>query len=65
MTKLIDIRQIGITILRYGLAALAVWFLASKGLHPAWGVLLIIYRKAAFRILIAFGLFYWITSSIM
>jgi len=53
------------TICKYVLAGLVFWFLTTRGVHPVWCILLIIYRKAALRILVFLGLLYWLTSSLM
>jgi uncharacterized membrane protein len=50
---------------KFLLAVIIVAFLIAQGLHPVWGILLFIFRKAAFRICIFLGLLYWLTHGIL
>lgn len=52
-------------IVKFLLAVVAVVLLISQGLHPVWGILLLIYRRAAFRVCIFLGLLYWLTHGII
>ena len=65
MTRTLNIGASTKTILKYTLAALICWFLISRGLHPVWAILAIIYRKAVLRICLILAAIYWLTSSIM
>jgi hypothetical protein len=50
---------------KFLLAAIIVALLISQGLHPVWGILLFIYRRAAFKVCLFLGLLYWLTHGIM
>ncbi len=52
-------------VVKFLLAVIVVAFLIWYGLHPAWGILLFIFRKAAFRICIFMGLLFWLTHGII
>ncbi len=52
-------------LLLFILSLILAAFLISQGLHPAWGILLFIYRKTALRICLFLGLLYWLTHGIM
>jgi hypothetical protein len=68
MMKLMNVGwRIGVwaRIAGFVLAAVVVGLLIRQGLHPAWGVLLFLYRKAAFRVCIFLGLLYWLTHGIL
>ncbi len=68
MTKLINIgRQVGMWrhIVQYLFAVIVVLFLVCQGLHPAWGVLLFIFRRAAIRVCLLLGLLYWLTHGLI
>lgn len=68
MTKLLYIGgQMGAwwSVAKFLLAVILVTFLISQGLHPAWGIVLFIYRKAALRICLLLGLLYWLTHGII
>ena len=65
MTWTINTNKVWWTLAKYTLAALFVMFLISRGLHPVWAILLVIYRKAALRICLFLGALYWLTQSIL
>jgi hypothetical protein len=68
MTKLINIgQQVAMWwhIAKFILAAIVVALLIWQGLHPVWGVLLFIFRKAAFRVCVFLGLLYWLTHGLI
>ncbi len=52
-------------IAKYIFAVVVVAILIRQGLHPAWGVLLFIFRRAAFRVCIFLGLLYWLTHGLL
>ncbi len=50
---------------KYIIAIILVVFLIINGLHPVWGILLFLYRKAAMRVCIFLGLLFWLTQGII
>jgi hypothetical protein len=68
MIKLINIgQQVAMWwfIAKFIFAAIVVALLIWQGLHPAWGVLLFIFRKAAFRVCVFLALLYWLTHGLI
>lgn len=65
MTTILNIPKIARIAIRYTLAALIVWFLVSRGMHPAWAIIILIFRRAIFKITVALGLLYWLTCAII
>jgi 1,4-dihydroxy-2-naphthoate octaprenyltransferase len=68
MTQILQLsRQIGAWwhAAKFVLAILIVALLISQGLHPVWGILLFIYRRAALRVCLFLGLLYWLTQGIL
>ena len=65
MTRMLNIGQTVKTITIYALAALIAWYMISRGVHPAWIVVLFIFRKAVLRICIFLALLFWLTQSII
>lgn len=64
MTRLLNIGRAWETA-KFFIAVAVVLLLISQGLHPVWGILLLIYRKAAMRVCVILGLLYWLTHSII
>ncbi|GAB0482928.1 Uncharacterised protein [Alistipes sp. cv1] len=65
MTRLLNINKAWWTLAKYALAILFVWFLISRGLHPVWAILLVIYRKSVLRVCLVLAALYWLTHSII
>jgi hypothetical protein len=68
MTKLINLgQQVAMWwhIAKFILAAIVVMLLIWQGLHPAWGVLLFIFREASVRVCVFLGLLYWLTHGLI
>ncbi len=68
MRRLLNIEQqlgAGWRVIVFLLAAVVVALLIWQGLHPVWGILLFIYRKAAIRVCIFLILLYWLTHGII
>ncbi len=68
MTRLINLAGQALmwwNVAKFIFAVVVVALLIWQGLHPAWGVLLFIFRRAAFRVCIFLGLLYWLTHGLI
>lgn len=64
MTRLLNIERAWETA-KFLIAVAVVVLLISQGLHPVWGILLLIYRKTAMWVCVILGLLYWLTNGIL
>ena len=65
MTRLLNIGHSVWNVATYVLAALICILLITRGIHPFWVFLLLLYRKTVFRIAVLLYALYLLTSQIM
>ncbi len=65
MMRLLILGRAWWRIAKFILAAIVVALLIWQGLHPVWGILLLIYRKTAMWVCVILGLLYWLTNGIL
>lgn len=65
MTRLLNIGRNIWPIAKFVLTTLIYLLLLKMGVHPFWGLLLILYRKAVFRIILILAAFYLLTAPLL